>query len=203
MTLADLHALDPAALWAALPYERQMAIIVPLLRSEFANVCAEDDGTDCSRGDQSVAARINQDGFQQAMEAIETAFPEILGDDFTALRDGPTPEMMDGQGKAAVKGLGGRRVLYGLGRGVSVRIGGRKVEIAGFKNLGTEDAPIWEAWLQRHVDNERVRRHPDQFVGPKMPCPVLGFRSVLDQQFRSVMPAVALGRSAPLQEIVA
>ncbi len=179
MTIDELRAIDPMAMWASLSPEAQASIIQPLLTSVFAEVCQDDDGTDCSAGDQNTAAGIVQDCHQKAYDAIETAFYEVLGPDHTALHEGPTVDMIDGFGKVAVKGVRGRRVLRQTTRySNSVKIGGRKVEIAGFKNIGTEDDPVWEAWTQAHVDDERVRRHPDQAVGPPLPAPT--FRSVIE-----------------------
>ena len=177
MTLSQLLALDPAAMWDALTREQQMAIVVPLLLSEFANVTAQDDGTDASVGDQHEAARIEHANFQNAMDAIGVAFSDILGDDFTALRHGPTAEMIDDTSKVTVKGMRGKRTLRTDGVGCYVRLRGVKTYIVGFKNLASEEEPVWEAWAQHHVDAERVRRHPDQMVTVVGPAPA--FRSVM------------------------
>jgi hypothetical protein len=175
MTLDEFNALDPLALWAAMSPEHKAAVVIPLLTSVFAEVVQDDDGTDASYADREVAAGICQSAHQEIYDALDAAFPEILADDDTALH-GFSANMCDAGSKVLVRGVGGKRVVRQTTRySQSVRIGGRDVELAGFKNIGTEDAPVWQAWTVAQADAERVRRHPDQAVGPFLPT----FTSVL------------------------
>lgn len=164
MTFAEFHALDPAALWAALSPEVQASINVPLLTSQFAEVCAEDDGTDCSIADQEAAAGIVQDRFQEAMDAIGAAFPAILADDETALhtlyRDDLAAAIDDAE-TVEVHGLPGRHSVFEVAGSVlhhdrQVSIGGRLHDVA---PAGRPHR--WVAWTQEQIDAERLRRHPE------------------------------------------
>ena len=164
MTLDQLRALDPAALWVSLTAAQQASIIVPLLTSAFAEVCVEDDGTDCSAADQEAAATLAQTTYQQAWDAIDRAFPDILDPDLTALH-GLGDGMQDDQGRVAVKGVHGRRKLYSSRSRHEgfVRIGGVEIEIGGFKNAAEAgQPPRWEAWTLDQIEAERLRRHPEQ-----------------------------------------
>ena len=180
MTLSELLALDPAALWAGLTVEQQASIIVPLITSVLAEVVQDDDGTDASEADRGVAAGICQDSHQAIYDALDRAFPEILGSDPTALH-GFDVSMLDEAGKIRVKGVRKMRVVRQTRRySETVKIGGRAVEIAGFKRISAPGEPeVWQAWTQAQVDAERIRRWPDQAYGPHQPGPAPSFRSVV------------------------
>ena len=113
-------------------------------------------------------------------DAVKASF-EILADDHTALH-GFDSSMLDHDGKIRVRGLRGKsQIRKGPGRYEEhVRISGQRVRVAGFKNVAEPGQPeIWEAWTRAQVDAERVRRHPDQIVGPHQPAAAPSFQSVL------------------------
>ncbi len=170
MTLAKLHALDPLALWRALPSDRQAGIIVPLLTSVFSEVVMDDDGTDASWHDREAAAAIHHDTFDTAWKAIEAAFPDILADDPTALwplyRDDLAAAIDDAE-TAEVHGLPGRHSVFkvegaALHHYRQVSIGGRLHEVGGWRDVAQPGRPPrWVAWTDEQVDAERLRRHPE------------------------------------------
>lgn len=196
MTLDELYAINPLAMWAGLTVEQRESIIVPLLTCAFAEVCQDDDGTDCSDADREAAARITQDSYQSMWDAVKASF-SALADDHTALHGFDT-SMLDDAGKIRVRGVKGLRLLRRPSRyRESVKIGGRRVEVAGFKNIGTQETEVWEAWTQAQVDEERVRRHPEQLVGPHRPEPIPRFSSVLSPTTRPLSSMEdAYGRAA-------
>lgn len=168
MTLNEFHAIDLLAMWAGLTVGQRERIITPLLTCAFAEVCQDDDGTDCSWADRETAACIAQDSYSAMWDAVKASF-SALAEDHTALH-GFDASMLDGAGKIRVRGVRGLRKLRTETRySQAVKVDGRKVEVAGFKNIGTQEAVIWEAWTQAQVDEERIKRHPDQAVGPFRP----------------------------------
>jgi hypothetical protein len=77
VTLAQLVATDVAALWAALPADRQAAIGIAAISHEFAMLVRDDDGTDTTIADHAVACDLADVACQAIPAAVEVAFPQI------------------------------------------------------------------------------------------------------------------------------
>ena len=170
MTLAEFHALDPLALWRALPPERQAGMIVPLLTSAFSEFVMDDDGTDASWHDREAAATIYHDNFNEAWKAIEATFPEILAEDLTALwtlygddlaaaiDDAETVEVHSQPGRHSVLKIEGAVLDHYR----QVSLAGRLHDFSGWHDVASSgDLPRWVAWTDDQIDAERLRRHPE------------------------------------------
>ena len=165
MTFAELQALEIATVWAALDPERQAAIGRAALRYAFADLVAEDDGTDTVAVDRSEAGVIRN--------GMLTGIPEVVAPAFPNLRwfEGLVPAWALRQpaldlGRVRVNGYRGRRAVRLQGTETLLIHDGRAwIELAGAHDTaGPDDPADWLFWTIPQVEAERWRRHPEFIV---------------------------------------
>ena len=141
MTLAEMQALDVATVWAMLDPERQAAIGRAALRYAFADLVAEDDGTDMVAADRSEAGVIRDGMLTGIPEAVAPAFPGLAWFEGLvpawALRR-PALEL----GRVRVNGYRSRRAVRLQGtKTLLIRDGRAWIEVAGAHDTAGPDEP--------------------------------------------------------------
>jgi hypothetical protein len=162
MTLDQLRSLDVAAVWAALDPERQAVIGRAALRYAFADLVAEDDGTDTVAADRGEAGVVRDSMLTGIPEAVAPAFPDL------AWFEGLVPAWALRQpaldlGRVRVNGYRGRRAVRLQGtETLLIRDGRAWIELAGAHDIaGPDDPADWLFWTVPQVEAERLRRHPE------------------------------------------
>ena len=164
MTLAQLQALDFAALWASLSPDRQAAIGALAIKAEFATQVEVDGGFDTNREDRFRAELIKTAAVEALPAIVWAAFPDLLPIDYGDAY--PLWQLLEGREPPAevdVAGVG-RRPLIEQGQQWFVPVQDRLVELGGAVNRNAHDdaAPAeWVFWTTADIDAERRRRHPE------------------------------------------